>query len=107
MRLPPGGPYTVSYSIEDAPLLARALQELPDFTHARADPSTEELVWLAPHSSRVGHGVRPLATLRLSDGTLQIESHSRKALHALQVLVEELGSGKVHLLAPSECPSRS
>jgi hypothetical protein len=98
-------PFRAFYAVDDHELVCRALQGLPEFAQGSSHPDALEFIWMAPRPGTQAGGPRPVATVRLSEGSVEIESRSRPAMHAMQALVEGL-AGEQALLVSSHCPAR-
>lgn len=89
-------PFRVCYHVQDTALFSNALTRLPEFSRGLA-ANGEEFIWLAPLHGTASKSIQPVATIRLSVDTVEIESQSRKGLQAMQILIEELGGKQVRL----------
>jgi hypothetical protein len=84
--------YSASYSLRDPESLLKALRCLREFSGVSSEGGVEELVWTPPSGDGGRNGSRPVATLLLNGQQLRIETGSRQALHALQLLVENVSN---------------
>jgi hypothetical protein len=83
--------------------LLDSLRNLREFRGVSSEAGVEELVWAPPGARGDHNGSRPVATLLVDGQRLRIETRSRQALHALQLLVEKVTHGGA-VLVSSEPP---